>query len=374
MKSQQREILVVFSDVDFSPQLNSILQELHNRGANFAVVLIGNTQLKIAQQIVNQGWDLRVIRERGKFGSAFSLLLITREIIQKRPRVLFASGQFATVIGTLSARLLNIPRRITIRHHSNFHHKYKMKFGILIDKLVNFLSTEIIAVSSTVKDILVSYEGVKAEKIVLIHNGVELSKFRELTINANGITYQEKNNKEIFHIGVISRLTQWKGVEYIALAFVKLHREFPNFRLHIVGAFADSYSRVVEILSAIDNRFYTLEQQNHNIPAFLHSLDVFVHVPIGPSDEAFGIVYIEALAAGIPCIFTCSGVLNELDPPDRYAAIVEYANYEDIYANIKGLFLGTSNPKITVPDSWLNTFTVEVMAKSYSDLILEAAN
>ncbi|MBL0097760.1 MAG: glycosyltransferase [Bacteroidetes bacterium] len=36
--------------------------------------------------------------------------------------------------------------------------------------------------------------------------------------------------------------------------------------------------------------------------------DYFIHAPIDPSVEAFGQVYIEALAAGIPSIFTLSGI------------------------------------------------------------------
>jgi glycosyltransferase involved in cell wall biosynthesis len=40
---------------------------------------------------------------------------------------------------------------------------------------------------------------------------------------------------------------------------------------------------------------------------------VFVHVPEDQHAEAFGLVYIESLMAGVPCVFTRSGIMHDLD-------------------------------------------------------------
>jgi glycosyltransferase involved in cell wall biosynthesis len=363
-------MLVVFSDVNFSPQLFGILQELHNQKISFRVLLIGDSKDLIGQQVKAQQWNLRIIPRRNKSSSILNLFTISVEIIRFRPKVLFASGQFASVIGMFAAKVLNVPSRIFIRHHSNFHHKYRMRIGILLDKMTNYSSTEIIAVSTVVKKILISDEAAKPEKVKLIHNGVDLNDFRSEHPNFKAQTRQNFEKAHLFHIGVVSRLTEWKGVEYTATAFVRLQKEFPNSRLHIVGAFADAYSDVRHILSAVPENAYTLEKINSNIPLFLHELDVFVHVPVGTDDEAFGIVYIEALSSGIPCIFTQSGVINELDAPDSYAYIVAFRNSEEIYLNLKRLIQGDNDSKIAVLDSWLNQFSLDVMAKSYADLLL----
>lgn len=370
MQHDRRLILAVFSDVNFSPQLTAILQELHNQGATFRVILIGDNKLKIAQQMQILGWDSITIRNRGKLGSILNFLVISYEIIRKRPQTLFASGQFATPMAMLSAKLFNVPQRIFIRHHSSFHHKFEMKLGILVDKMANRLATGIVAVSAVVKNILIQNERVNPEKVTMIFNGVDLVKFQNLTINSLRMVNHEKKTGSLFHIGVISRLTEWKGVEYTALAFIRLQKEFPNTRLHIVGAFSDSYTAVKKTLSLIEPNLYTLEKVNSDIPNFLRGLDAFVHVPVGLDDEAFGIVYVEALAAGIPCIFTRSGVLNELEDPDRYVSIVGYRTPEEIYLNLKRILQGTSASKSKVPDLWLNQFSLDSMAKHYSKLIL----
>jgi len=370
MRSRGNFSLIVFSDVNFSPQLFAILQELHDQKNPFRVILIGDPGDSIAQQIEAQEWNSRVIPKRGKLGSALYLLVLGSEILRNRPNVLFASGQFATALSMLVGKILIVRKRIFIRHHSNFHHKYKMKLGILVDKISNCSSTQIVAVSEVVKEILISSDAVKPEKIRLIYNGVDLSNFRFIPPVVKEVPTPNLTKDSLFHIGVVSRLTEWKGVEYTATAFVRLQQEFPNSRLHIVGAFADSYSRVKKILSTVPENAYTLDKIDSNIPLFMHELDAFVHVPIGKEDEAFGIVYIEALASGIQCIFTKSGVMNELDSPDRYADIVAYRNSEEIYISLKRMIEGVNVSKIAPPESWLNQFSLDVMAESYAELLL----
>ena len=371
MKKRYRiHTLIVFSDVNSSPQLIAILQKLHSAGSTFRVILIGDSKVIIGQQIRALEWNLRVISKRGKLASILHLFLICEEIIRNRPKVLFASGQFATAIGMFSARLLNTPRRIFIRHHSNFHHKYNMRFGILLDKIANHFSTEIVAVSTVVKNILISVESVKPQKVRLIYNGIELEKFRNVNLNNMMAINGHNNERNLFNIGVISRLTELKGVKYIAQAFVKLHTEFPDTFLHIAGAFSDSYSEVSKILSTIGQDSYIIERENTDIPGFFRNLNVFVHVPVGIQDEAFGIVYIEALASGVECIFTQSGVLNELDDAQKYLTIVNPQDCEAIYSNLRKILLGISASRAPIPEVWINQFSLEKVAKKYTELII----
>jgi glycosyltransferase involved in cell wall biosynthesis len=372
MRNQSSKTLAVFSDVKFSPQLIAILRELNHRGKIFRVILIGESESKIAIELKELGWDLKVLRKRGKLGSLVNFFVLSVEIKRFRPEAVFTSGQFATVIGMLSGKMLSVPQRIFIRHHSSFHHKYKKRLGLLLDLLVNRVSTKIVAVSAVVKNILIESEGVDPEKLILIHNGIELTKFQRVEPFRDWTSSKEPNR--VFKIGVISRLTEWKGVEYAAKAFVRLQKEFPHSRLHIVGAFSDSYSNVINILSHLDQGLYELQKENLDIPNFLHGIDVFVHVPIGHDDEAFGIVYIEALASGIPCIFTRSGVLNELEQPERYADIVRYRSSEEIYLSLKKILQSTGDPKSEVSDLWLNKFSLTVMSKEYSELLLGGLN
>src|SRR5438309_718321 len=65
-----------------------------------------------------------------------------------------------------------------------------------------------------------------------------------------------------------------------------------------------------------------------------HGFNVFVHTPIDDHSEAFGQVYVEALAAGIPSIFSLSGIANEFIKNNSNALVVPYKNSEAITAGI----------------------------------------
>jgi glycosyltransferase involved in cell wall biosynthesis len=92
-------------------------------------------------------------------------------------------------------------------------------------------------------------------------------------------------------------------------------------------------------------------------------------VPIGKEYEAFGIVYVEALATKIRCIFTQSGILNELEDPTKFVDIVDFGSSDAIYNALKKILQGASEPKTSVPDAWLEQFSIERMAKNYSAII-----
>jgi glycosyltransferase involved in cell wall biosynthesis len=235
------------------------------------------------------------------------------------------------------------------------------------DFIANYLSTEIVAVSEVVKEILVNSEGVNSAKVILIHNGIDTERF--LAINFSREKLSSINHNEI-KVGVVSRMTGWKGVQYTVDAFIMLHSRFPNSHLNLVGAPSDSYELIHDKLAALDPSAYTLVSYHPDILGFLQSLDIFVHVPIGPQDEAFGLVYIEALASRTPSIFTISGVLHELSNPEKYAQIVPYQDSIAIFNEMVKILEVASPNGDSVPQEWLELFSLDTMGKRYMKLLI----
>jgi glycosyltransferase involved in cell wall biosynthesis len=62
--------------------------------------------------------------------------------------------------------------------------------------------------------------------------------------------------------------------------------------------------------------------------------DIFVHTPIDEHSEAFGQVYIEAMAAGVPLICTISGIAHNLIQDKKNALVVPYKNSDKIFEAI----------------------------------------
>lgn len=354
-------VFILISNATISPQLLEIIKCLKSHQINQNIFIIADEDNPLLAGIRELDVSFKVLKSTSKYRILGQSLSVFTHLLKHRPKTLLASGQFATFIGMPLAFMLRIKSRIHVRHHSNFHHKYRMRLGLALDHIMNSFSTRIVAVSQVVRDILVHKEGVPENKVSLIHNGVDLQVFNSKT---RGMVAKDLT----FRIGVISRLTEWKGVVYTARAFKEFLSLHPNSYLHIIGASADDFDKVALALESVPKDKYQIDPINLDIPGFLKSINVLVHVPLEVDDEAFGIVYIEALASGTPGIFTISGVLNELHNPDLYFSVVPSRNQNAILDELEKHFTHSAVHQ-SVPANWLKQFSLDYQGLSYLKLL-----
>ena len=370
MVTHESSMMVVLSDVNSSPQLLRILQDLQSENCLIEIVFFGPKQMILSTTLEELGFKIKYISRKSKFRTLFDFFTVVNILLKRRPEKVFASGQIATILGISSAKLLKINHRVFIRHHSVLHHEENMKIGLLLDKLANHAATFIIAVSESVEQVLIRKENVPKRKVVVIPNGIEIENFRT--------RYQQKTLRQNysisavnkFEIGVISRMTDWKGVEYTAEAFVELQKIHPQSFLRIVGAFSDSYSTIMGILDKVDNNSFSVEVETIDVPHFFSNLDLFIHVPVNREVEAFGLVYVEALASKVPCIFTVSGVLNQLESPEDFIHVVPFKNSTEILMTMRKIIESKGSRKQEIPIKWINQFDLKTMSDNYLEVLL----
>ena len=110
-------------------------------------------------------------------------------------------------------------------------------------------------------------------------------------------------------IGVVARWLEWKGIQYVIPAFEKLLFHYPNARLCLFnGSESAEYGKEIKNTWHTKSQNYIIASFEYNVYDLFQLFDFYVHVPVNNTCEAFGQTYIEALAAGIPSIFTLSGV------------------------------------------------------------------
>ncbi len=238
------------------------------------------------------------------------------------------------LIGITAAFFAGIKNRIYTRHYSTFHHQFHPN-GIKYDKIINRLSTQIIAISNNVKEVLINMEHVPENKITLIRHGFDLNHFyADATERVQHIKQKYQLQEHAPIIGVISRYTILKGIQYIIPAFQQLLQKYPRAVLVLANAKGEYKADIQKQLSTLpSNSFREIEFENDNVALF-KTMDVFIHVPINSNIEAFGQTYIEALAAGIPSVFTLSGVAAEFIENKKNAIVVDFENSQQIYEAI----------------------------------------
>jgi len=294
---------------------------------HFLLLNQGETQLSAfltKEQIAHQ-----TIQYRGKKDLPLALVKTMQYLLKNNIKLVHTHLFDANIIGLLAAKMVGIKNRIHTRHHATYHHEYFPK-AVRYDKFINSLSTQIVAISENVKEVLINKEGVKADKIKLIHHGFDLNSFE--TGEGKEILqkkYNKSNKRPV--IGVISRYLELKGIHYIIPAFKKLLETYPNALLILANAKGDYTHVIKNQLTTLPAYSYLEIPFEENIQALYHLFDIFVHVPINLKVEAYGQTFVEALAANVPSVFTMSGIAPEYIIHQKNALVVDYKNDTQIY-------------------------------------------
>ena len=284
-------------------------------------------------------------------------------------KMILCNGQVASILGITLGSLLRVKTRIYVRHWNSAHWNLcNLRFirALLADLTMNFLSSRIIAVAPSVITTL-RREGAASDKILLITNGIELNEL---------ISIRSNNKEGRFHdnfirIGYIGRLDKKKGVEYLLHAFRNLSKSRRNLRLIIGGPIGDGFDRICSLIKSIPDGLVDLRPYRVDKRDFYSELDILVHLPISPSAEAFGLVYIEGIAAGLKCVFTKSGILQDIELPQTQKQIrfVPHKDAKSTMIAIQECIEDFQSGEISVIDPQdLGFFAEEIMIEKYLEL------
>jgi glycosyltransferase involved in cell wall biosynthesis len=323
------------SDIDKALAFEWIAAGLSKKDFDLGFVLINSEPSELEFFLLKLNLPVRRIASKGHLAVFFQLFVF---LIRNRPDVVHCHLRRAELVGIAASYILRIRKRIFTRHSSTYNHLYHPK-GVWLDKIVNFFASDIVAISENVKSILIEMEGVKAAKIHLVHHGFDLKYFSEVNYDEIMLMKQKYGiplDRKI--IGIIARYTWWKGYFYSLPAIGRFIREHPSYCLVIANA---NGNNAVEIVKVLDRCFnsgdYVQIKFEPNLQALYHTFDLYVHVPFDPQVEAFGQTFIEALAAGIPSVFTMSGVAREFVKHDYNALVVDFKNEEQITSALERL-------------------------------------
>ena len=296
-----------------------LITVLQLRDAGHEVHVVLSEQGPLADAIRKEGIEVHVIRlgilRRKYFGP--SGLLNRLKVMRNAHRDLIRLAnekQITHLYSNTTAVLVGawVARDLEIFHTWHIHEiiaKPKWLAWIL-GKLVGKCADQVIVVSQAVKEF---WSGIISDKeLTVVYNGIDYSSY----INAKPSLRKELSIPEDhLLIGMIGRISHWKGQGYFLDIAKKLIQTHPNLSFVIAGdAFPGSEYLVTEMQQKIkvlglEKEVYILGFRT-DIPEILASLDIFVLPSILP--DPLPTVILEAMASGKAVVATAHGGAREM--------------------------------------------------------------
>ena len=275
---------------------------------------------------------------RRKYFSARSIIPLAVELLRgvayvratarRRGAVLVYVNTIVAASGAIGGRLAGVPVLWHIREILSIARPVRWA----LHQTMSFCADRIVCISAAVRDSLLNEAPQLAGKAVVVYNAISVAP-------GNGkmsIPLREELGvpSDAPLVGMVGRITHWKGQEILAEAAGLVARTRPDVHFVAVGSyFADESHYLHNLQSLIDSlglngRFHIVNYRS-NVTDVYRALDIFVLPSRKP--EPFGRVTVEAMMQGRPVIATNHGGTVEL-----------------IQDGVTGMLVPSSDPKALV--------------------------
>ncbi|NIM19165.1 MAG: glycosyltransferase [Candidatus Latescibacteria bacterium] len=163
-------------------------------------------------------------------------------------------------------------------------------------------ATRVIAVSERTKQIIVQRYGVPAEKVVVVHNGIDFNPLEE-TARHNG-----RREKTVLFLG---RITMQKGPEYFVRAAARVAEWMDKVRFVVAGK-GDQLPFIIGLANELglgDRVEFAGFLHGADVDRAYRTADVFAMPSVS---EPFGLTALEAARHGVPVIMSKSSGVAEV--------------------------------------------------------------
>ncbi len=172
----------------------------------------------------------------------------------------------------------------------------------------------IVAVSAGIRNRLLE-DGVREDKIQLIHNGVDMGPFASIERSSPA-----QSSAGPLKVGVAARLSPEKGVDVFLRGAALVHQKMPEAHFLVGGDGPDRAALQALIDELQLGSSATLLGRQEHMPAFYAGLDLAV---LPSRVEGLPMALLEAMASGLPVVATAVGEIPQVLRHGRTGLVVK---------------------------------------------------
>jgi glycosyltransferase involved in cell wall biosynthesis len=254
-----------------------------------------------------------------------------RKILKKiQPDIVHTHTSKAGVIGRWAAHSLGVSNIIHSTHGIIYNPDAKipgvgrglfLKIFLWVEQRVGRYTQALITLSEQETGDAIRLKLASPSAIEAISNGIPLQAFSEIE--------RESTNWKVPHVrlGIAGRLNSEKGHDLLLRSFKRLRHKFPNISLKIAGdgPLREELEQLTQELDLAEHVFFLGYQKD--MVEFLRNIDMFV---LSSHYEGFGLVLVEAMAAGLPVVATNVGGVGEVVVDGKTGVVVPSGQEDEL--------------------------------------------
>lgn len=208
----------------------------------------------------------------------------------------------------------------------------------------------------------------KFSKFIVLTEGnrKEWKSLENLEVIPNPLSFYPQKSSDLENKTVIcvGKISYQKGQDLLVKAWREIHRQHPDWRLELYGTANENFMQTEPL--KLQNIFYFPPEKN--IEAKYLESSVYA---MSSRFEGFGMVLIEAMACGVPCVsFDCSYGPRDIIEDREDGFIVENGNSNELAERIGFLIANESTRKTFGQKAKQNVtrFEPKIVVKQWDDL------
>lgn len=247
---------------------------------------------------------------------AAQMFRLVRAMRRAQPDVVHGFLFWAYILGAFAAWVARVPVVLSSRR-SLGHFKANKPHYLALERLANRMTDLVIANSEAVRQDAIRDERLPAEKVMVIHNGLDLD--RHSAPPDEGLRRSLGLERRGPVVGVVANFIHYKGHQFFLDAWAAAAKKFPESVALLVGdgPLRQEFEVRVQAMGLGPSvRFLGTHQ---DVPALVALMDLVVHPSL---EEGFSNAILEAMAAGKPVVATAVGGNPEAVIPGKTGLLV----------------------------------------------------
>ncbi len=350
---------------------------LNDLSDEFENILIASEKYKKSidrfEKLVSKIYIVPMIREINIKSDLKAVIEVKKILKIEKPDIVYLHSSKAGAIGRIA---LWFNRKVKILY--NAHGWYfnadisnkKKKVFALIEKILALRTDKIINISKSEYDSAINYKIAKPDKMCIIENGIDFSKFKgnEKYREETRCKYGIKENEKV--IGVVGRLTEQKDPITSIKAFELINKDNKDVKFMFIG---DGELKDEVVNYAKEHKL----ENNIIITGWVNDTEKYIpalDIAILPSRwEGFGLVLLEYMACDKPIIATNVGGIPNIIKDTENGYLIETGAYDQLYKRIKELLNNPDKVKEIVENNkrYREKFDIKKLVDAHKKIINE---